>query len=75
MTKEPRTGCLASKLRRQAPILASVQLPSAHPVSKPVNWRAAQDVSIAASVSGEKAHERFRGFRAPKPTRNVPQPR
>ena len=40
-------------------VVDSIQLTSGHKVATPVNWRAGQDVIIAASVSDDEARELF----------------
>ena len=40
-------------------VIDSIQLTSGHKVATPVNWRAGQDVIIAASVSDDEAKELF----------------
>ena len=40
-------------------VIDSIQLTSRHKVATPVNWRAGQDVIIAASVSDNEAKELF----------------
>ena len=40
-------------------VVDSIQLTSGHKVATPVNWRAGQDVIIAASVSDDEAKELF----------------
>ena len=42
--------------------LDSIQLTARHAVSTPANWKAREDVIVAASVSDADARERFGGF-------------
>ena len=57
-------------------LLDSCQLTAKHQIATPVNWKSAEDVIIAGSVSDEQAREKYTGgWTAPKPyLRIVPQP-
>jgi alkyl hydroperoxide reductase subunit AhpC len=58
-------------------VIDSLQLTSKHLVATPVNWKAGEDVIIAASVPDDEAKKAFpEGWKALKPyLRIVPQPR
>jgi alkyl hydroperoxide reductase subunit AhpC len=49
-------------------VIDSLQLTAKHSVATPANWKAGEDVIIAASVSDEQAREKFpQGWKALKP--------
>jgi alkyl hydroperoxide reductase subunit AhpC len=49
-------------------VIDSLQLTAKHSVATPANWKAGEDVIIAASVSDEQAREKFpQGWNALKP--------
>ena len=57
-------------------VIDALQLTARHEVVTPANWKAGDDVMIAASVSDEDARRRYpKGWKAPKPyMRIVPHP-
>src|SRR5215470_12929660 len=58
-------------------VIDSMQLTSKHKVATPVNWKPADDVIIAGSVSNDQAKQKYPdGWKSPKPyLRIVPQPK